>query len=65
VLPHDLKVGVWCALSMWWITGPVSFHDIKNYEYYVALILPPVFNKLTEKKKCAGILYKIMHWLTL
>jgi hypothetical protein len=62
---HDLKVGVWCAISARRITEPVLLHETINSELYVRLILSPFFDQLTEEKNCMGILCKIMQQHTL
>jgi hypothetical protein len=51
---HDLKVGVWCAISARRIIGPVFFHETINSERYVRLILSPFFDQLTDEEKSYG-----------
>jgi hypothetical protein len=46
---HDIKVGVWCAVSAWRVIGPIFFEDAVNSDRYVSDILEPFFQELTEK----------------
>jgi hypothetical protein len=47
---HDLKVGVWSAISAQSTIQPMSFHKTINSERYVRLILTPFFSQLTDEK---------------
>jgi hypothetical protein len=51
---HDVKIGVWCAISAHRIIGPVFFQETINSELYVKLILTPFFRELTEEEKTNG-----------
>jgi hypothetical protein len=51
---HDLKVGVWCAISARRIIEPVFVHETINSERYVRLILSPFFDQLTDEEKSYG-----------
>jgi hypothetical protein len=51
---HDVKIGVWCAISAHRIIGPVFFQETINSERYVRLILTPFFRELTEEEKTDG-----------
>jgi hypothetical protein len=46
---HDLKVGVWCAISVE-DNAALSFHETINSKHYVRLILSPFFDELTDEK---------------
>jgi len=48
---HDLKVGVWCALSANRIIGPIFFNWTINSQRYVDTILQPFFQQLTEQER--------------
>jgi hypothetical protein len=47
---HDLKVGVWCAISRMGIIGPIFFNDTINAERYRTDILEPFLGHLTERQ---------------
>jgi hypothetical protein len=47
---HDLKVGVWCAISAWRAIQPMSFHKTINSEHYVRMSLSPFSGQLTDEK---------------
>jgi hypothetical protein len=32
---HPLKVGVWCAISIRWIMGPIFFEETVNMQVYM------------------------------
>jgi hypothetical protein len=51
---HDLKVGVWCAISVRRTIQPMSFHKTINSERYVRLILSLFFSQLTDEEKLYG-----------
>jgi hypothetical protein len=51
---HSEKVGVWCALSLRRITGPIFFHETVNSDRYVNNILSPFFNQLTDEETQYG-----------
>jgi hypothetical protein len=51
VLLHDVKIGVWCAISAHEIIGPVFFQKTINSERYVRLIQTSFFRELTEEEK--------------
>jgi hypothetical protein len=40
---HDIKIGVWCAVSARRIVGPILYHEIMNTDRYVWNILEPFF----------------------
>jgi hypothetical protein len=40
---HDVKIGVWYAITAHRIIGPVLFQETINFELYVRLILTPFF----------------------
>jgi hypothetical protein len=44
---HDIKVGVWCAVSTRRVIGPIFFGDTVNSDRYVSDILEPFFQELT------------------
>jgi hypothetical protein len=48
---HDVKLGVWCAISARRITGLVIFHEAINSERYVRLILSPFYIQQTNEEK--------------
>jgi hypothetical protein len=52
---HDVKIGVWCAISAHRIIGPVFFQETINSKRYARLILTPFFRELTEEEKTSGI----------
>jgi len=51
---HDQKIGVWCAISRTKIIGPIFFQDTVNSERYIANILRPFFDQLTDYEKQNG-----------
>lgn len=51
---HDLKVGVWCAVSARRIIGPIFFHQTVNSERYIANIFNPFVAALTEEETTYG-----------
>jgi hypothetical protein len=51
---HDVKIGVWCAISAHRIIGSVFCQYTINSERYVRLILTPFFRELTEEEKTCG-----------
>jgi hypothetical protein len=55
---HDLKVGVWSAISAWRITEPAFLHKTINSKLYMRLILSPFFDQLTDEGNRMGILCK-------
>jgi hypothetical protein len=44
---HDVKIGVWCAISAHRITGPEYLQETINSERYVRLMLTTFFRELT------------------
>jgi hypothetical protein len=53
---HDIKVGVWCAVSAQRVTGPIFFGGTVNSNGYVSDILEPFFQELTEGETRYGYL---------
>jgi hypothetical protein len=53
---HDLKVGVWSAISAWRINKPVFFHGTINSELY--MIMSPFSNLQGDEENCVSILCK-------
>jgi hypothetical protein len=51
---HYLKVGVWCAVKVHKITGPIYFKETLNTYQYVWLILTPLFEDLTVEEEMYG-----------
>jgi hypothetical protein len=47
---HDIKVGVWCAVSARRVIGLIFFEDTVNSDRYVSDILEPFFQELTEEE---------------
>ena len=51
---HDMKIGVWCALSRKRIIGPIFFEETINADRYKSLILEPFIAELDESEiQCA------------
>lgn len=51
---HDVKVGVWCAVSAKKIIGPIFFNETINSERYIQQILEPFFLELSPNEKFHG-----------
>jgi hypothetical protein len=51
---HDIKVGVWCAVSAQRAIGPIFFRDTVNSDRYISDILEPFFQELTEEDTWYG-----------
>jgi hypothetical protein len=51
---HDIKVGVWCAVSAQRVIGPIFFGDTVNFDRYVSDILELFFQELTEEETRYG-----------
>jgi hypothetical protein len=51
---HSEKVGVWCAVSLWRIIGPLFFHETVNSDHYVNDTLNSFFNQLTAEERQHG-----------
>jgi hypothetical protein len=51
---HIEKVGVWCAVSLRRINGPLFFHETVNSDHYVNDILNLFFNQLTAEERQYG-----------
>lgn len=51
---HDVKIGVWCAISARRIIGPIFFRETINADRYIDLILRPFFQELTEEERSNG-----------
>lgn len=51
---HDLKVGIWCAVSVQRINGPMPFSKTLNSKRCVKLILLPFFDVLTKGEELYG-----------
>jgi hypothetical protein len=51
---HDIKIGVWCAVSARRIIGPIFYHEIVNSDWYVRNILKPCFEQLTDDGRQCG-----------
>jgi hypothetical protein len=52
---HDLKAGVWCAIRVRRVNGPVfSFRETIYSERYVSLVLSPFFDQLIDGEKWYG-----------
>jgi hypothetical protein len=47
---HEMKVGVWCAVSARRVINPIFFGDTVNSDRYVSDILEPFFQELTEEE---------------
>jgi hypothetical protein len=45
---HDMKIGVWCAVSARRIIGPVFYHETVKSDRYVRNILEPFFEQLID-----------------
>jgi hypothetical protein len=62
-LLYNLKVVVWCAVSVYKNIRPASFKET-NYNCFIQLILTPFFTQLTDTQKmCDNPLWK--KWKTL
>jgi hypothetical protein len=48
---HDIKVGVWRAVTARRVIGPIFFEDTVNSDRYVSDILEPFFQELTEETR--------------
>ena len=48
---HDVKIGVWCAISGRRIIGPIFYDGTINAQRYVDLILQPFFAEVTEEER--------------
>jgi hypothetical protein len=44
ILLHDIKIGVWCAVSARRIISPVFYHEIVDSDQYIRNILEPFLN---------------------
>jgi hypothetical protein len=53
-LLHDIKVGVWCAVSARRVIGLIFFGDTLNSDRYVSDILEPFFQEITEEETRYG-----------
>jgi hypothetical protein len=51
---HDIKVGVWRAVSARRVIGPIFLGDTVNSNRYVSDILEPFFQELTEQETRYG-----------
>jgi inhibitor of nuclear factor kappa-B kinase subunit alpha len=51
---HDIKIGVWCAVSARRIIGPIFYHETVNSDRYVRHILEPFFEQLTDDERQYG-----------
>jgi hypothetical protein len=51
---HYLKVGVWCAVKVHKITGPIFVKETVNTYQYVCLILTPLFGDLRVEEEMYG-----------
>jgi hypothetical protein len=47
---HDLKVRIWCAVSLHKIVGLVFFEEANSY-HHIKLILTPLFRELKDEDK--------------
>jgi hypothetical protein len=46
---HNLKIGVWCALSQKKIIGPIFFDETIKTKVYIYEILYPFFSELMDE----------------
>jgi hypothetical protein len=53
--PHDKKVGVWCAISVYRINGPIFYNATVNGARYVNNIPSPFFAQLIEEESLYGV----------
>jgi hypothetical protein len=51
VPPYDVKVGMWCAVGVKRITGPIFYAETINSGRYVRLTLTEFFAQLTEEEQ--------------
>jgi hypothetical protein len=51
---HDIKVGVWCAMSARRVIGPIFFGDTVDTDRHVSDILEPFFQEVTEEETRYG-----------
>lgn len=51
---HDVKVGVWCAISASRVIGPIFFEDTINSNRYIEQILEPFAAELTPQERYYG-----------
>jgi hypothetical protein len=49
VLLHDMKIGVWCAITATLVGGPIFYEQNINSELYVSDILWPIFMSIMEE----------------
>jgi hypothetical protein len=48
---HDIKIGVWCAVSVRRIIGPIFYHETVNSDRHVRNILVPFFEQLNDDER--------------